>query len=337
MTRIKALALELVAPCIMAASVWAMIMMMLSPLGWQLIYKIPACLLLVVIAFIALDSTLGLLKRILFGLKPIEVSFREGRGNRLYVILPGFNQDGLALADVLVRLLETGSILFYRLPRDGFDQRAVVKAMLAGIKQHSNAETMIVVYAESAGLRDLNRMFQADDGLIVDHLVTNAGITGRTDLLAAKFVRLAYLVFGGPFTTFLLRIGQRDAVRKSPELSPDLEPAASEAAEFANQNSLNITAVQASAELRRMCGPRIEGNTFAGRVVKGTYLMGPGTSDAFVWTEQASGSLAIALDATNGSPEYRIVSVEEWVDRNGGSLHTPTPAMPEAVLLALIG
>lgn len=295
------------------------------PVQW---IAIVGSLLVMALSLVPLDSAIGYGRRALVGDKPIRTLYLEGLSdapNVLHVILPGYNQDGGALAKVLDGIRATGAILTYWLPRDGFDQQAVVAAIHAEITRLRPDH--IDVYAESAGGLDLMQLLRKYPDLHIRRLVLNAAMSGWRDANAGWAMQLARIPAGGPISTAVLQHLQRRAVANSPAIAPGADAAAAHAAE---QNSLRITGAQAIGEIRRIVQTlSIRYGEFRGRVGVCMYLHAPGDADALVRVGQAAERWRAAL----GTGSFFEEVPAGWAP---GS-HAQTPENPVAVIAAVNG
>ena len=258
--------------------------------------------------------------------RAIEILHRQARNRVLTLILPGFNQDGAALLQVLAAGLAHSDTLTYRLPRWGFDQQMLV-AGLTAVQRHPK----VVVYAESAGALDLAAALRAYPEFRITRLILNAGMGSWEDANAATLIRLSRHIPGVVMPTPLLRVMQRKAVANSPRLDDGVDH---RAARQAQHNSLNITGPQVVGEFRRMATtPPIRPGEFRGRIDGLTYLGAPDRSGQrlaengpLVRLRQAH---ARWLEAA-GTRTSRVITPRTWA-----GLHTPTPEKSGPVIKAL--
>ncbi|MGD8373240.1 MAG: hypothetical protein PVI21_00050 [Candidatus Woesebacteria bacterium] len=248
----------------------------------------------------------------------------------LAVILPGFNQDGICLADVLAPALATCDVLTYELPRWGFDQQQLVERLSKAIQ--SKQYRKIIVYAESAGGLDLAALLRHQTSLHIDHAIFNAAMSCNEDAVAIKWIRAALKLPNWLPVTWALRLSQRKAVNNS----PTIETSRVNAAMAAESNSTSITFKQVLGEFDRIANtPRLGVRELKDRIGNLTYMGAPhsiddcrrmSVADSFVYLRQAASAWKAATQLT-----VRRINPPSW-----HGLHCPTPEKPGPVIAEIL-
>jgi len=256
--------------------------------------------------------------------REIAVLRRHTGSNIVTLILPGFNQDGEVLRDILAPGLAGSDIICYRLPRWGFDQQALIEAV-NDVRSYRH----VAVYAESAGALDAAALLRAYPELIVDQLILNGGMGSWEDANAGRLLQLSRIVPGWLLPNALLRSNQRKAVANSPALDPGVDKVLVRRAE---QNSIGLTGRQVIGEMRRMVQTLpIRDREFAGRVGNVVYIGAPGEhnelaeSDTLVKLRRACDRWFRAVDF-----QGTIVLPPTWTEGHM-RLHAP-PEKPGLVI-----
>jgi hypothetical protein len=252
------------------------------------------------------------------------------------VVLPGHNQDGRVLASVLEPALCLSDILTYAIPRWGFDQVQLKAGLLRCLQAYPHRK--VIVYAEGVGALDAMALLRAYPELRVWHLILNAGISGKDDLVR-PWLGLGNVPRWALTTNYLHGWQERQLQRgvgsgSATDLSPVIR---------SHRESMLITRAQIRGQLRRIATtPPTYPGELDGRVRMLTYLGAPDSTkmmaaeDPVVLLQQASKSweastgLASTAFSVRFAPPY-------WRDQDGHTHHACTPEQPRFPLLALRG
>jgi hypothetical protein len=247
-------------------------------------------------------------------------------------MLPGHNQCGQILTGVLRPALLGSDILTYTIPRWGFDQVQLTAGLVRCLQAYPRRK--VIVYAEGVGGLDAIALLRAYSELRVQHLILNAGISGKDDLVRP------WLELGNAprwiLTTNYLRGWQERQLQRGAASgsTTDLGPMIA-----SHRESMLITRAQILGQLRRIdTTPPTYGGEFSDRVGRLTYLGAPdstnlmATQDPVVYLLEANR----AWNASTGLTASRFAS-HAWRSQDGRTHHACTSERPDLVLRILEG
>ena len=279
-------------------------------------------------AMAAIDSGLGLLKRVNSYPKIMRVERQPDAPNRIIILFHGYNGHGETLVRILGGALSAyGTVVGFEPTGARYDNEKVLDAVDEAIDSCSPDE--IVVYGESFGSLTVADWLRRHPSLFLEGWVLNASPSGLSDALGAgNWTKIFDWLHGGPISTALLRTAQRYGMKNLPPLEPGADAAA---AEQAYQLALQITAPMIFGEvsyIRNWSPPRV--NEFAGRVGVARYIHAPAPRghDGRIRVTAASPIWGASLP----DADFRDIVVESWEKET----HTPTAERPSGLLNHLV-